>query len=81
MRHCKWIIRETGLKCGELATTPVYSRAYSGYDIEEFKRSGKIIRMHHPAKLEDFLCSKHAKEFDVLRQGADAFVRFTQEKN
>ena len=81
MKHCKWINRETGLKCGKPATIPVYSRAYNGYDIEEFNRSGKIIKMYHPAKIEDYLCSKHAKEFEQLRQGTDAFVRFSQEKN
>ena len=74
MKTCKWIIRETGLRCGEPATEPVYTQEYNGYDEEEFKRSGKIIKKHHLPKLIEYLCPKHAKEFDFLRVKADSMV-------
>ena len=72
MQKCKWIIRETGLHCGRPANAPVYSVAYDGYDIELFKRTGKIVKMFHPAEVIDYLCLQHAKDFDLLRLTADA---------
>lgn len=73
-RKCKWIVKETGLPCGKLATEPVWSQAYDGYDHELFKRTGQIKKIHHPAKIESWMCPEHAKAFNTLRMAADAVV-------
>ena len=59
MAKCKWIINETGLRCGKDATVSVYEPAYEGYDTEEFKRTGKIINKHKKAAIDkDYANSK-----------------------